>query len=242
MHWCNRARIKRYATDFFACSEVAGRWLFGNEDYDAGKVVIVHNAISMERYLFSEDHRAIVRSAFGWGNRFVVGHVGRFDPQKNHEGLLDIFKEILKKRPDAVLALVGSRGGQYENILERVKSENLEDKVFFLGKRTDIGAFLSAMDVFLFPSLYEGLPFALVEAQANGLTCVISDTISREVNVIPGQLKPLSLGTSPEKWAETVVRAGKRPRVGKEEIYQGLVEGHFDICREARRLKKLYGE
>lgn len=70
----------------FACSEVAGRWLFGNEDYDAGKVVIVHNAISMERYLFSEDHRAIVRSAFGWGNRFVVGHVGRFDPQKNHEG------------------------------------------------------------------------------------------------------------------------------------------------------------
>lgn len=242
MHWCNRARIKRYATDFFACSEVAGRWLFGNEDYDAGKVVIVHNAISMERYLFSEDHRAIVRSAFGWGNRFVVGHVGRFDPQKNHEGLLDIFKEILKKRPDAVLALIGSRGGQYENILERVKSENLEDKVFFLGKRTDIGAFLSAMDVFLFPSLYEGLPFALVEAQANGLTCVISDTISREVNVIPGQLKPLSLGTSPEKWAETVVRAGKRPRVGKEEIYQGLVEGHFDICREARRLKKLYGE
>ena len=122
MHWCNRARIKRYATDFFACSEVAGRWLFGNEDYDAGKVVIVHNAISMERYLFSEDHRAIVRSAFGWGNRFVVGHVGRFDPQKNHEGLLDIFKEILKKRPDAVLALVGSRGGQYENILERVKN------------------------------------------------------------------------------------------------------------------------
>lgn len=68
MHWCNRARIKRYATDFFACSEVAGRWLFGNEDYDAGKVVIVHNAISMERYLFSEDHRAIVRSEFGWGN------------------------------------------------------------------------------------------------------------------------------------------------------------------------------
>ena len=141
-----------------------------------------------------------------------------------------------------MLALIGSRGGQYENILERVKSEILEDKVFFLGKRTDIGAFLSAMDVFLFPSLYEGLPFALVEAQANGLTCVISDTISREVNVIPGQLKPLSLGTSPEKWAETVVRAGKRPRVGKEEIYQGLVEGHFDICREARRLKKLYGE
>lgn len=242
MNWRNRSRIKKYATDLFACAEVAGRWLFGDETYDRGEVVIVHNAISVDSYLFSGECRTAVRNEFGWGDRFVVGHVGRFAAQKNHDGILDIFKEVLKKKPDAVLALVGSRGDQYDHIVERVRNEGLEDQVYFLGKRTDIGAFLSAMDVFLFPSLYEGMPFALVEAQANGLSCVIADTISEEADMVPGQIRAFSLDISPEVWAEAVVETEGRPRAREQEIRKGIESGHFEIREEAKRLKELYEE
>ncbi len=186
-----------------APSKLAAEYTFGQKEASKN-VYYVHNAINLKEYAFDEQQRQAIRKEFGINNEIVIGHVGRFSRQKNHEYLIKIFSEILKKRDDAVLMLVGD-GELKDHIIDIVKENGIDNKIFFTGVRSDIPALLSAMDVFCFPSFYEGMPNTIIEAQANGLNCIISDTITRECN-LTGLVDFLSLSSSPEYWADAITQ------------------------------------
>ena len=174
---------KRYATDYFACSELAGRYLFGNKTFDRGEVKIIHNAIDIDKFRFDEEARKKLRKEFDIKDTtIVIGHVGRFVQQKNHTFLVDVFKEYHEKNPDSKLLLIGS-GPLEKKIKSKVRKLGLNEAVLFLGQRDDTDKLYSAMDVFCLPSLYEGLGLALIEAQANGLKSITNSNIPREARM-----------------------------------------------------------
>lgn len=234
----NRPGISRYADSKLACGEKAGRWLFGDAAFEQGAVTLVSNAIDVEKYLFSGENRRRIREKYGFGEDFLVGHVGRFQAQKNHEAVLGIFRCIAEKVPEARLCLVGD-GELLGQMKKKTEEYGLTEKVFFAGVRTDVEQFLSAMDVFLFPSLFEGLPFTLVEAQANGLPCVISDTITDEIVLDKGRVRKVSLTEAPQVWADCLLKCRSLPREDRE-AGKRLAQAHFDIRIEAKRLMELY--
>ena len=172
---------KKYATDYFACSEVAGRYQFGDKAFDEGKVTIIHNAIDVEKFKFDPEARKKLRKEIGIKeDDFVIGHIGRFVSQKNHTFLIDVFAEVKKERKNAKLVLVG-QGPLREEIEEKVKKLGLEKDVFFLGQRDDTNKLYSVFDVFCLPSLYEGLPVVGIEAQTNGVPCIFAKKITKEI-------------------------------------------------------------
>lgn len=203
---------KRYATDYFACSEIAGRYLFGNKAFDQGEVKIIHNAIDIEKFKFDEVARKKLRKELEIkDNTVVIGHVGRFVQQKNHTFLVDVFKEYHKKNPDSKLLLVGS-GPLEDEIKKKVERLSLKDSVLFLGQRDDINKLYSVMDVFCLPSLYEGLGIVGVEAQTTGLPCVFSDEIPDDIKIIDS-IKFIKLTDKLKIWSDEVAKIvnSKRP-------------------------------
>lgn len=174
---------KKYATDYFACSELAGRYLFGNKTFDRGEVKIIHNAIDLEKFKFNPIARKKLRKDLGIKEETVIiGHVGRFVKQKNHDFLIDVFNEYHAKNPDSKLLLIGT-GPLEEKIKAKVEKLDLSDSVLFLGQREDTNKLYSAMDFFCLPSLYEGLGMVLIEAQMNGLPCLASDKVPKEAKI-----------------------------------------------------------
>ncbi|WNK20148.1 glycosyltransferase [Halomonas piscis] len=169
-------------------------------------------------------------------NNFVIGHVGRFDVQKNHNSIIDILFSITKVREDAVLLLVGD-GPLKEEIEKKVDELGLSENVMFLGVQPDIAALLSSMDVFLFPSLYEGLPVTLIEAQANGLPCVVSDTVTSE-SKITDCVNFFPLNEPSEKWAEKVVESAKKEHCPN--TYSSIASAGYDIESNAHWLESFY--
>lgn len=235
----NRPKISRYANVLVACSEKAGRWLFGDQAYDRGQVILLSNAIDVDRFLFSEETRKAVRERLGLSGCFVIGHVGRFQLQKNHERILEIFRQLLKTEPNARLLLIGE-GELLPKIREKACEYQIEKRIIFAGIRADVEKYLCAMDVFLFPSLFEGLPFTLMEAQANGLPCVISEGITREVVLDEEKVCCLSLEKSDTVWAEKILAYKGCHREEPEKTKERLAKAHFDIKNEAGRLLELY--
>ena len=235
----NRPGLNRYADRKLACSEKAGRWLFGNAAFDKGEVTVVSNAIDTGKYGFSSENRAAVRRMLGVGDGILVGHVGRFQVQKNHEAIVRIFYEIQKIMPTARLCLIGD-GDLKEKICQEFREMGIPEKVVFAGVCPDVERYLSAFDVFLLPSLFEGLPFTLLEAQANGLPCVISDQITEEAVLLKEKIISLSLEKSDREWAKAVISCAKKGREEKEKSAELLAEAHFDIHQEAGRLMELY--
>lgn len=174
-----KTQSNRYPTHRFACSKFAGEWLFGKD----ANFEVVYNAIDLDRFRFNAEARAQARADLGLvGNQFAIGHVGRFTAQKNHAFLIDVFTEVAKRRDDAVLLLVGT-GEAGASVKALVDERGLTDRVKFLGQRSDVNRLYQAFDVFVLPSLYEGLGIVGVEAQASGLPCLLSDAITREVDV-----------------------------------------------------------
>lgn len=172
---------KVYATDYFACSELAGRYQFGRGAQKSGLVKIIPNAIDIEKFKFDETARKELRREFGFDEKdFVLGHVGRFVPQKNHKFLIKVFSEVKKSRPEAKLLLVG-QGPLEEKIKEQVEELKLKNDVVFAGQRSDVNKLYSAMDVFVLPSLYEGFGMVAIEAQCANLPTVVSSRVSDEV-------------------------------------------------------------
>ena len=221
---------KRYATDYFACSEIAGRYLFGNKAFDQGKVKIIHNAIDIEKFKFDEVARKKLRKEFGIkDSTVVIGHVGRFVQQKNHTFLVDVFKEYHKKNPDSKLLLVGS--GPLENeIKKKVEKFGLKDFVLFLGQRDDINKLYSVMDVFCLPSLYEGLPVVGVEAQVAGLPCVFSDKIDIAVKI----------QQSTVFCKNNILMARFLSNRPKETNQKALNESQYNISKNVKEIEALY--
>jgi glycosyltransferase EpsF len=224
-----------YPTHLFACSEHAGKWLFGGKAFKQGRVTVIHNAVDPARFVYDEEIRSRVRNDLGLNGKFVVGHVGRFTSAKNHFFLIDVFYEIRKKDKDGVLLLVGD-GELRRKIEEKADKLNLREDVLFLGGRDDVNELYRAMDVFVLPSLYEGLPVVLVEAVFAALPAVVSDRVTGEAK-ISDKVEFMSLRESAEAWAEKILAKRAVSRVGAGELPE---KAKFDIKSEARKLENLY--
>lgn len=169
--------LKYVSTVNFACSQKAGKFLFGNKRFE-----VIYNAIDVHRFEYNPDVRKKIREEYNLEDFFVVGHIGRFNVQKNHEFLIDVFNELLKSKQKLKLILIGE-GELQDKIKNKVKELKIEDNVLFLGVRNNVNEFYQAMDCFVLPSFFEGLPVVGVEAQASGLTCIFSDRITKEINL-----------------------------------------------------------
>lgn len=201
-----RTQSNRYSTYRLACSRCAGEWLFGSAHFD-----VLPNAIDLDRFCFDAAERERKRREFGAGpNTFVVGHVGRLMEQKNHAFLLRAFAELLKMVPDSMLVLVGD-GELNKDIRGQAEAADLSEKIVFAGHRKDVASYYSAFDAFALPSLYEGLGIVGVEAQRAGLPCLLSDVITREVDVT-GKVRFLPID-NPLEWAEALAEIGVGNRI-----------------------------
>ncbi len=233
-----RFMLKFYNTHMFACGEEAGDWLYGKKN--RSNVTIMNNAVDANQYRYNPEVSKEMKEQLGIEGKKVIGHVGRFFPQKNHGFLIDIFNEIHKKDKDTVLLLVG--GGELDDALknqikEKVKKLGLEDAVQFLGVREDVDRVVQTFDVFLLPSLFEGLPVTMVEAQAAGLPCVISDKVPIQCD-LTGNVWVVPLEESPEKWADVVL--DKAYNFEKRDTYQQIADAGFDIKSQAKWLEEFY--
>ncbi len=222
---------KCFANVRLAPSTEAAEFMFGKGCVQSGKAHLLHNGVDLSVYRYDEDNRRKIRQELGISQDApVLGHVGRLHRQKNHAFLLEVFQSVLQTRSDAVLVLVG-KGELEDSIRAKAVELGIEKSVIFAGVRSDVPAVLSAMDVMVFPSLYEGMPNTVIEAQATGLPCVIADTITREAN-ITGLVTYLPL-SDPELWAKTALSGGTAQRKDTREdfVAQGYdIEGvaeHF---------------
>lgn len=223
--------IPKYATHLLSCGKEAGDWMFNGKPY-----TILNNAIDAQSYRFDKQIREEMREQLGFNQEdFVIGHVGRFNPQKNHNFIIDVFNFVHKKNTAAKLVLVGTGDGQ-KAIKEKVESLALSDSVLFLGNRTDVNKILQAMDVFLFPSLYEGLPLSIIEAQAAGLPCVISDNVPPEC-IVTDLIEAASLDDALAKW-EIVIKSQKS--VKRKDTYELIKKSGFDVKSNVLVLEKMY--
>jgi len=225
---------KLFATDLFACGKDAGEWVWGSKAMSKSNFHIMNNAIDARSFTFDEKKRIGIRKELNIENKFVVGNVARFCYQKNHEFLILIFTEIKKLCPDSILLLIG-RGELEADVKKLVASKNLTDSVIFLGVRNDVPDLLNAMDVFLLPSRFEGLPVTLVEVQANGLSAFVSDTITNEIK-IGHHLNYISLSESPESWAKKLLSQASKTR----HIGNCILDTKYDIQTENINLALKY--
>ena len=229
-----RKDICKFSDYRFACSQDAGNWLYRGK----GNFSVLKNGIETSKFCFSQKKRNELRKVLGIKeNEFAVIHIGRFVEQKNHKRIISIFKEITDLKENSKLFLVGE-GPLKAEIEKQVAEFKLTDKVIFLGTRKDVNELLSAFDVFLFPSLFEGLGIVLIEAQASGLPCVFSDVIPTEVALIPSILKPISLEDTNRAWAEATITS--RPLEHREDGYSLVKEAGYDIRDIAKELENFY--
>lgn len=205
-----RRLILRYATVMLGCSTDACKYVFGPSCMEDSRCSILCNGFDVKAFSFSRADRDSIRREYGIEDRLVVGHVGRFEEQKNHSQMIEQFAALHRIRPDAVLLLVG-RGSLMNDIKDKCAALGITEAVIFAGAQKKPAPFLSAMDIFLFPSLYEGLGSALIEAQANGLHVVTSaGVVPRDIDVT-GNASFVALTDPPEIWAEEILRhCGRR--------------------------------
>lgn len=206
----NHFFLKVLATHLFACSDLAGKWLFGSL-WKSKKSYVIHNGIDTHRFYFNPQMRDKVRLEYGLSDKWVIGHTGRFAEQKNHRFIVSVFKELCEITDDAVLVLVG-KGVLEQEIRELVKTYNLQDHVIFMGERENIQELLQGMDIFLFPSNFEGLGISLIEAQATGLKCFTSEKVVPKEAAVTDLLTFLPLEESPAFWAKHILRAREYTR------------------------------
>lgn len=224
-------KIPQYATKLFACGQQAGDWMFGNNNYQ-----IIRNAIDIKKYQYSEIKNIEVREKMDLKENIVVGHVGNFTEAKNHLFLLQIFREIIELEPNARLLLIGD-GEKKEFLEKKVRELGLNDTVIFLGRRSDVNELMQCMNVFVFPSLYEGLPVTMIEAQAAGVQCIISDQVSEECVVTQNLVSKMKLTDAPMVWAKKILEKAKLPRSNHA---MEIEKAGYDIGKSAKELEAFY--
>ncbi len=231
--------INRLATHKFACSKVAAEWLYGKKQIKKGNVLIINNAIDIQKFEFNNTLRIKKREELGLANKIIIGHIGYFGEQKNHDFLIDIFSEVNKLKNDTHLLLIGL-GVLEKKIIDKVDSLGLTGVASFLGSRPDVNELLSAFDIFIFPSLYEGLPVTIVEAQAAGLKCIISDEVTKEV-LLTNLTKYISLKVPAKEWAKEIINEIEN-NAERKDMSNIIKNKGYDIAYEANKLERIYVE
>lgn len=237
IHKLLRPLLVRSTTHRFACGEAAGEFLFGNASF-----TVIENGIDPDRFAYQQQLRQEYRLKLGAGDRKVIGHVGNFIRQKNHTFLLDSFAELVKRDPDYLLVLI-SDGYTLEPMRQKAHDLGIDKQVLFLGKTPDVNRYMQAMDIFVLPSLYEGLPVVLIEAQAAGLPCLAANTVSPEAD-LTGELNFLPIG-DPVVWAEGISRLARQyentDRAERSARWRRAVAGAgYDIHANANTMRTLY--
>ena len=233
-------QLRREATHYFACSKVAGRWLFGQSVNKP--IYYIPNGINLQDYTYNEVTRKAVRKQYGLASEhFVIGNVSRFYYPKNHQFLIEVFSQVVKRIPDSRLVLVGE--GELETaIRQQVSDLGIEAYVQFLGVLEDVGQVLSAFDLFVLPSRYEGLPLTLVEAQTSGLACLVSDKITSEATLDAQLVQNLSI-TDADVWVKQIEKAYEDRKIRKatrRSQSQVLKGSQYDIQEITGELEKIY--
>lgn len=225
-----KRQIPKYATHLFSCSEEAGYWMFGNAEFS-----VLHNAIDAEKYAYSVGKRERMRTDLEIKDTtLVIGHVGRFSYPKNHMYLLEIFKKI-SEQTDAVLLLVGD-GKLRLDIEDKINQLQIKNKVILTGVRNDVAELMQSMDVFVLPSKYEGLGIVVIEAQAAGLPCIVSDKVSEECKKTK-LVYQLSLSEEPEVWAKKIIELAK---IERKSYCEEIRNRGYDLKDNARELMNFY--
>ena len=214
-----RSRITSVATNYCACGKEAGEFLFGNKNF-----TFIPNAIEVDRFLYNESLRKKKRVELGINNEFVIGHVGRLSYQKNHKLLIEIFYEFLKVESNSLLILVGV-GEKEEEIKKQIHELGIDSKVKFLGNRNDVNELYQAMDVFVMPSFFEGVPVVGIEAQFSDLPCVFSDKVPMEVK-FNSKTKFVALGSTLDEWVKVIKKSENLERNSQNE---NLQNSQYDI-------------
>lgn len=233
-----RPFAKLFANKYFACSQLAAEWMYGKNSAKSGKVTIIHNAIDLKKYSFAQDKRERIRKELGIENKFVIGHVGRFMYQKNHEFLIDVFSEVAKSEPNAALLLIGD-GPLKSRIMQKVKELHLEDKVYFLGLRSDVQDLYNAMDLFVLPSYYEGLPVVGVECQANGLPVLVSMNVTKEL-YLTDIVRYINLSDGIEVWKKNIILKINEKIETRKNTSMQMGNAGFNVVFESMKLINIY--
>lgn len=228
---------RNVADYFFACSEAAGKDRFGRKVISGDHYAVLNNAIDVNRFSYNPSVRNAVRDELGIRqNQLVVGHIGRYTKEKNHEFILKVFSELKKMDSNARLLMIGD-GPLHTQIMQAAEQLGLSSDVIFTGVRSDVERLVQAMDVFVLPSLYEGLPVTMVETQAAGLPCIISDKVPPECILTEGLVDVMPLSASPGAWAEKILAKRAIPRTDR----RAEIAAHgFDITTEAVKLQEFY--
>ena len=228
LHKLGRFVLRHSHVERFACSSQAGIWMFGDKSSE-----VVHNAIDVDRFAYDPDKRLQIRAEFGLPEDApVFGHIANFIESKNHKYLMQIYKAISEDMPDAVFFCLGE-GSLRHSIMEQAKELGLEKRIYFTGMRPDVEAFMSAMDVMIFPSIFEGLPLTLIEAQAAGLPMLVSDAVTKEAEVTEGLISWKSIDADPAEWAQRAIELFEehKPRTCQRE---SIKAAGYDIHELAR--------
>lgn len=232
-----RCRLSKRADHLFACSELAALSVFGKRAVREGRTVFIPNAIDCPAFAYDRKKREEMRAALGIEDRYVIGHVGRFHYAKNHEYLLRIFAALCQGQGgERFLLLLLGEGSGMEAMKALAGQLGIAEQVRFLGNRKNVNDYYQAMDYFVYPSRYEGLPAAVVEAQTAGLRCLMSDTICREVQ-ITDLVEPKNIQQPPQEWSLRIVQTAQYPR--RSRVKQ-VEEAGFDVSRQAERLMRFY--
>lgn len=236
IHLINKSKVSKYATDYWACSQVAAQFFYKNKLLS--KVKIIKNGVDTKKFEFNSQIREKYREELNLKNNYVIGHVGRFHFQKNHIYLLKIFNEYLKQNENAKLLLIGD-GEDRGKIEEYISSNRLGERVILLGIRDDVQNLMQAMDVFALPSLFEGLPIVGIEAECSGLPCVFSSKITKETKITEDVYFLPIEDIDCRKWVDKLeeIRNSKNDR---EKAKEKIIEAGYDIEKEVDKLKKFF--
>lgn len=231
-----KKNMMQYLNAYFSCGKQASVWLFGAAK--ASEAYIMKNAIDANIFKFDAVASSDKRQELNTENTLNIVNIGSFIASKNHNFAIDIFSEVVKLQPNSKMFFIG-KGNLQETLENKVKALNLQDKIIFLGVRNDVNEVLQAMDLLLFPSKFEGLPLSLIECQAAGLKCIISDKIPSEAILIPENVDVISLNKNPKYWAEKIYSFRN---FKKENVSELIINSGYDIDENAKNLEKKYLE
>ncbi len=225
---------KKYATNYFACSKEAGEWLFGKKTLNKGEITIVNNAIDIEKFKFNNEVRDELRKEYNISNEIIIGNIGRFVWQKNQLFLLDVFSQYTKQNPNSYLLLIGD-GPLYGDLIKKARNLNIIEKIIFAGTDKEVSKFYSMMDIFVFPSLYEGFGMVMLEAQASGLACIASNGVPKIVKNLDSTIF-LDLINDAKFWADELYKVNLNSDRNLLYVKNSL----YDIKKEAIKLEQIY--